>query len=146
MQIIFKKSIIYSEALRLRRICSERKDLKSRVKDLKGWFLRRGYLQRIVEEQVDRAFRLPLKHDTQQNKMENGIPLVITYNSTFRNLSTTLRKNFNILYSDAEVRTVFTPSPFVASRSARNLKSFLVRSKVYLLERTVGSSKCGSKR
>ena len=78
--------------------------------------------------------------------MENGIPLVITYNSTFRNLSTTLRKNFNILYSDAEVRTVFTPSPFVASRSARNLKSFLVRSKVYLLERTVGSSKCGSKR
>ena len=30
-------------------------------------------------------------------------------------------------------------------RSARNLKSFLVRSKVYLLERTTGSSKCGSK-
>ena len=78
--------------------------------------------------------------------MENGIPLVVTYNPTFRNLSTTMRKNFNILYSDAEVRTVFTPSPFVAYSSARNLKSFLVRSKVYLLERTVGSLKCGSKR
>ena len=132
--------------MRLRRICSERKDLKSRVKDLKGWFLRRGYLQRIVEEQVDRAFRLPLKHDTQQNKMENGIPLVVTYNSTFRNLSTTLRKNFNILYSDAEVRTVFTPSLFVAYRSTRNHKSFLVRSKFYRLERAVDSLKCGSKR
>ena len=131
--------------MRLRRICSERKDLKSHVRDLKGWFLRRGYPQRIIEEQVDRAFRLPLKNDTQQNKMENGIPSVVTYSPAFRKLSITLRKNFNILYSDAEVRTVFTPSPFVAFRNARNLKSFLVRSKVYPLERTVGSSKCGSK-
>ena len=55
-------------------------------------------------------------------------------------------KNFNILYSDLEIRKIFTPSPFVAYRSARNLKSFLVRSKVYPLERKVGSSKGGSKR
>ena len=137
-----KKSIIYSQTLRLRRICSERKDLKSHVNDLKGWFLRRGYPQRIIEEQVDGAFRLPLENDTQQNKMENGIPLVITSSPTFRNLSITLQKNFNTLY----FRTVFMPSPFVAYRIARNLKSFLVRSKVNPLERTVGSSKCGSKR
>ena len=129
----------------LRRICSEGKDFKSHVNDLKGWFLRRSYPQRIVEKQVDRAFRLPLEHDNQQNKMENGIPLVVTYNPAFRNLVTTLRKNFNILYSDAGVRTVFTPNPFITYRNARNLKSFLVRSKVYPLERTVGSSKCGSK-
>ena len=96
---------------------------------------------------MDRAFRLPLKHDTLQNKVESGIPLVVTYNPAFRNLSTTLRKNFNkYLYSDVEVRTVFTPSPFVAYRSSRNLNSFLERSKVYPLKRTMGSSKCGSKR
>ena len=140
-----KKYIIYSQTLRLRRICSDRKDLKSHVKDLKGWFLRRGYPQRIVEEQVGRAFRHALEHDTQQNKMENAIPLVVTYNLAFSNLPVALRKNFNILYSDAEVRTVFTPSPFVTYRSAQNLKSFLVRSKVYPSERTVGSSKRGSK-
>ena len=34
---------------------------------------------------------------------------------------------------------------FVAYRSARNFKSFLVRSKVYPLERPLGSLKCGSK-
>ena len=49
---------------------------------------------------MDRAFSLPLKYDTQQNKIESGIPLVVTYNPTFRNLSMTLRKNFKILYSD----------------------------------------------
>ena len=104
-----KKSIVYGQTLRLRRICSERKDLKPHVKDLKGWFLRRTYPQQIVEEQVDRAIRLPLEHDNQQNELENGIPLVVTYNSTYRNLSTTLQKNFNILYSDADVRTLFYP-------------------------------------
>ena len=88
------------------------------MKDLKGWFLRRGYPKQIVKEQMDRAFRLPLKHNTQKNRVESGISLVLIYNSAFRNLSTTLRKNFNTLYSDAEVKTVFTPSPFVAYRSA----------------------------
>ena len=86
-----KKSIIYSQTLGLRRICSEIKDVKSHVKALKEWFLRRAYPQRIVEEQMDRAFKLLLKHDTQQNKIERGIPLVVTYNPAFRNLSTTLR-------------------------------------------------------
>ena len=122
--------------MRSRRICSEIKD----------WFLRRGYPQRIVKEQMDRAFRLPLKHDTQQNKIESGIPLAVTYNPAFNNLSTTLRENFNIFYSDLEFRTVFTPSPLIAYRSPQNLKSFLVRSKTYPLQRTVTSSKRGSKR
>ena len=63
-----------------------------------------------MEEQEDRTLRLTLKQDIQQNITENGIPLVVTYNPAFRNLSTTLRKNFNILYSDAEFRTAFTPS------------------------------------
>ena len=63
-----------------------------------------------MEEQVDRTLRLTLKQDIQQNITKNGIPLVVTYNPAFRNLSTTLRKNFNILYSDAEFRTAFTPS------------------------------------
>ena len=31
---------------------------------------------------------------------------------------------YNIPYSDVEVRTVFTPSPFVSHRSARKVKKF----------------------
>ena len=57
-----------------------------------------------------------------------------------------LWKNFNILYSDAEVRKIFTTSSFVAYKSARHCKRFLVRSKVYQLERTISFSKFGYKR
>ena len=86
-------------------------------------FLRRSYPQQIVEEQGDRAFRLPLEHDTQQNEMENGIPLVVTYNPAFRNVTTTL-ENFTILYSDAEVRTVFTPSQLLHLEALKTSRVF----------------------
>ena len=85
---------------------------------LKGDFLD-DYPQQVAKEQVDRVLRLPLEHDTQKNKNANGIPLAITYNPAFRNLSTTLQKNFNILYLDARARTVFTLSRFFAYGRAR---------------------------
>ena len=40
---------------------------------------------------------------------------------------------------------MFSPAPFVSFKSTRNLKSYLVRSKIYPLERKVGSEKCKSK-
>ena len=86
---------------------------------LKGGFLD-GYPQQVAKEQVDRVLRLPLEYDTpQKNKNANGISLAITCNTAFRNLSTTLQKNFVILYLDAEVGTVFTLSPFFAYERAR---------------------------
>ena len=62
--------IIYSQTLRLRKICSERKGLKSHLEDLKRWFLSSCYPQGVAKEQVDRVLRLPLKHDTQEIKMQ----------------------------------------------------------------------------
>ena len=44
------------------------------------------------------------------------------------------------------LRKCFSPAPFVSFRSTRNLKSYLVRSKIYSLGRKVGSEKCKSKR
>ena len=51
----------------------------------------------------------------------------------------------NQLYADEQVKKVFSPAPFVFFRSTRNLKSYLVKSKIYPLERKVGSEKCNSK-
>ena len=45
----YKKFIIYSQTLRLRKIYLERKDLKSHGEDFKRWFLRRSCCQRIME-------------------------------------------------------------------------------------------------
>ena len=45
-----------------------------------------------------------------------------------------------------EVRKTFSPGPMVSFRSARKLSSYLVRAKLYPLQRKVGSSKCGKRR
>ena len=50
------------------------------------------------------------------------------------------------MYQDESVRRVFTPPPIVSYRSARKLSSYLVRAKLYSLERKRGSYKCGNLR
>ena len=77
----------------------------------------------------------------------NGVPLVVTYNPNFKNLDFLIRRNLQFLYTYPETlsQIVFKPAPFVSFRSARNLKSFSVRSKVYPLEKKVGSAKCNGK-
>ena len=77
---------------------------------------------------------------------ENRVPVVVTYNSNFKNLSFLIRKNLQFLYGDPETNRVFTPARFLSFRSVRSFKSFLARSKVYPLERKVGSAKCNGKR
>ena len=45
-----------------------------------------------------------------------------------------------------EVKSVFTPAPMISFRSTRKRSSYLVRAKLYPLERTVGSVQCKGKR
>ena len=140
-----KRSIIFSQTLRLKRIFSEKNDLNVPVEDLKAWFRKRGYPDYLIKEQVEKALRLT-PSDENNNKKVNGVPLVVTYNPAFKNLFQVIRKNLQLLYADEEVKKMFSPAPFVSSSTTRNLKSYLGRSKIYPLERKVGSENCKSKR
>ena len=52
-----KRSIIFSQTLRLDRICSQKSYVDSHVKELKNWFSKRGYQAKVISEQVNRALR-----------------------------------------------------------------------------------------
>ena len=114
------------------------------VGDLKTWFHKRGYPECLVKEQVEKALRLTPSYENNRKEV-NAIPLVVTYNPAFKNLLQVIRKNLLLLYADKEVKKVFSPAPFISFTSTRNLKSYLVRSKIYPLERKVGFEKCKSK-
>ena len=117
------------------------------MKELKNGFSKRGYPAKVITEQVDRALRSKenVKEKDGQHMKENSVPLVLTYNPNYNNLSFLIRKNLQFLYTDPKTKRVFTPAPFVTFRSVRNLKSFLVRSKVDRLERKIGFAKCDGK-
>ena len=95
-------------------------DLNVLVEDLKTWFCKRGYL---IKEQVEKAFRLNPSNEN-NSKTVNDIPLVVTYNTVFKNLSQVIRKNLQLLYADNTI----------SFRDTRNFKSYLVRSKIYALQ------------
>ena len=77
-----KRSIIFSETLRLKTICCQKSDLNSHVKELQNWFSKRGYPEKVMSKQVNRALRSEenLKEKDGQHMKENGVPLVVTYN------------------------------------------------------------------
>ena len=57
-----------------------------------------------------------------------------------------MKKLEHLLYQDESVKRVLTLPSMVSYRSARKLSSYLVRAKLYPLQRKRGSYKCGNLR
>ena len=101
-----KRSIIFSQTLRLKRICSEKNDLNVHVEDLKTWFRKRGYPDYLIKEQVEKALRLT-PSDESNSKKVNGVPLVVTYNLAFKNLFQVIRKTFSYYIHTKRLKKCF---------------------------------------
>jgi hypothetical protein len=144
-----KKAIPYSQALRLNRICSREDDFENRCEDLCDWLIDRGYKPRLVEEQIQRACQFDRNEllTRTSKKSDNKLSLNLNYNPAFRNLGSIMRELQPILAVDSEHRQVFTETPIVGFSNGRNLKSFLVKSKLPESktenEKTQGCLKCG---
>ena len=54
-----KSSIIFCQALRMRKICSKRSDLVANARKLKYWFRERSYTKDMVNKKKKRAFEIP---------------------------------------------------------------------------------------
>ena len=51
-----------------------------------------------------------------------------------------------ILIADNKVKKIFSPGPMVSPRSARKLSTYIVKAKLYTLQKTIWPSKCRRKR
>ena len=114
---------------------------------MKLWFRKRESPERLIRSEMKKvkfSNLMPKNNDKKHNM--KGIPLVVTYHPLLKSLSGIIDKNLSILYMDKEVKKVFTPGSMVSFRRARKLSSYLVRAKLYPLERAVGSYKCKAKR
>ena len=80
-----------------------------------------------------------------RSKTSDLVLLAVTCHPQLMSFGVVLYQKLYLLYANEEVKKCFTSMPFVAFRTARNLGNFLVRAKVYLMEREKGSCKCGKK-
>ena len=72
-------------------------------------------------------------------KREKGVPFAVTYHPILNSLSKITRENMHFLNTN-EFTKIFSQGPRVPFQSARKLSSYLVRAKLYSLQRKVGSS------
>ena len=77
-----KSSIVYSQALRVNRVYSFEEDFERHTKQMKLWYLNRGYPKWLIDNEVERV-KFPCTSRKRDTKMK-GIPLVITYYSLFK--------------------------------------------------------------
>ena len=111
---------------------------------MKEWFLARGYPEIVANNQIDKV--VFGRDQSVKKNLESGIPFVTTYHPKVKELGKMIRDLLPFLYSDGEVQKVFSPPPIVSYRSARKIKDYIVRSKLYPVERKVGYQGCGSSR
>ena len=106
---------------------------------MKLQFPAKGYPSDLVQKEMSEVKFSGDWNKNQTKKKSKGVRLVITFHSLLKDFGNIIHKNLHLLYMDQEVQRVFTPEPMITSRSARKLTSYLLRTKLYPLERTVGS-------
>ena len=119
-----KKAILFSLALRLRRICSTDAKFKHCINELKTYLFARGYNNNFLEKQFLRAANISRTNalQTKPKASNDVVPFVVTYNPALPRISNILRKHFNILHSSNRYKDVFKQTPFAAYRRSSNLR------------------------
>ena len=128
-----KRGIPYSQALRIRRICSEDQFFDKRVGELRGWLFNRGYKEGEVDQQIDKVLsldRLELLDRQIKDQSDGRIPSVLMYHPVLNRVYDILRDISNILLVGPEHRKLFQNKIFLSFRRAKNIKDKLVRAKL----------------
>ena len=87
-----KKSIVYSQTLRLSMICSVETDLVRHKKEIKSWFLKRGYPENIINREMEKA-KFKKQVFSRRGGATKGVPLVTTYHPLLKSVGTILYKH-----------------------------------------------------
>ena len=102
-----KRSVVYSQSLRARRLCSLESDFLKHCTKMKSWFLKRGYPENMIDEEMKKV--KSSGKGTNNSKGSKWVPFVVTYHPSLNCLSRIIKDNLNILYMSREAKVVFSP-------------------------------------
>ena len=108
-----KRSVVFSQILRISRLCSAENDFKNYRSQMKSWFLKREYPEKLIENEMRKVKFC--KEEIKKAKVVKGITFVVTYQ--LKNLGRIINKNTDLLNMSEETKKVFLPRPMVSFRS-----------------------------
>ena len=129
-----KKGIIYSQALRYRRIITNNEQLEEKLEILRNNLLRRGYNLSEITAQFNKVRQysqsdLLFNNHKPVNETTKNLPFVIPYDNTSIEIGKILKDNWQAIENDEVLKQIWTKQPFVALKRHKNFKDILVRSK-----------------
>ena len=144
-----KKSIPYSQALRLNRICSKNNFFDIHCNNLEKWLSERGYSEKLVRKKILKArseSRETLLDKEKMSRNDETVTFNITYYPVFENIRNTLKELHTLIAPDEQHRKVFTDIPRIGFKNGKSLKNHLVRSVLPKIDVAGNSVPCGGKR
>ena len=72
-----KRSIVYSQTLRVSRACSQEEDYKNYCNQMKSWFLKCSYPEHLIDTEIKKV-KFKSREKTEKSKSK-GVPFVVTY-------------------------------------------------------------------
>lgn len=127
------QSIPYSQFLRLKRICSEESDFKSKCDEMENFFRLRNYPHDTVvaaREKCKNVNRQDLLVEYKPKSVTGKIPLVLTFNEKNKKIASSIHRNLNLLRNDDEVGNLFNGNVVTAYKNDKSLRETLVRARI----------------
>ena len=143
------KSIPFSQALRIKRICSTAGKTKQRLGQLKNRLKKRGYKQQVINGSFKKADQFNRNELLQyrEKRKNNRVPFVITYHPSLRNLPGIIREHWKSVERNSDLSKMFPEPPVMAFRKPSSLKNLLVRAEMSRPTTAVGECcPCGNAR
>ena len=143
------KSIPFSQAIRVKRICSTVETTKQRLEDLRHHLKRRGYNDKVIESGFSKASEINRNDllEYKEKKINKRVPLILTYHPSLEKISGIIRHHWKEIEKSETLAKLFPEPPVVAFRRPKSIKDTLVRAAVSRPSSTVGQCKpCGDKR
>ena len=121
------KNIPYGQAVRAKRISTEKHDLEIALEKIKKNFVSRGYKQQDIDDQFKRINDLERKEllEYKEKKSEKKLKFITTFNHNLPKLRDAIEKNWDILQTNGKQAELFAEKPIIAFRRNRNLKDML---------------------
>ena len=86
-------------------------------KEMKSWFLKRGYIENIINREMENV-KFKTQVFSRIGGAKKSVPLVITYHSLLKSVGTVLYKHLYLLHMDKEVKKVFPVALIVSFKIA----------------------------
>jgi hypothetical protein len=125
-----KNSVIYSQALRYRRVITTDENLKLNLDTLKSNLIRRGYTIPEINKQFKKISTISqrdiLSKPSNKKNTENVLPFVISYDENTVKINNILKRHWYHITQDEKLNKIWPKNPFLALQRHKNLADLLV--------------------